>query len=401
MPRAIDHVIRDALWRVHQQEGLDGGTLALRFGLRPRAVQNLLRQARLNNGLIPAAAYHRPATAPKRYADSPVFLQAQALRREHPEWGADLILVILAEQFPEPELPSSRTLRRWFAQLGLSPSPPGRRALPLYRRATAAHQTWQADATDQVALADGSLASCFRCVDEGSGAFLGSRVFPQVFNSVPPRDVQAAFRAMFSLYGLPERLRLDNGMPWGGSGNDLPSVLTLWLAGLGLGLTFNPPRQPRYNGVVERSNQTNQRWSEPHKAASAEQWQRNIDAMDRRQREAYPFLGCRSRLAVFPELKQTGRTYDESWEGQNWDIQKAKEYLAGFVAERKVSAAGRITLYHRPYYPGRRHAGKTVRVSYDPLRCEWFVTEQGGGEVRRLPAPEICEESIRALDISA
>lgn len=401
MPRAIDHVIRDALWRAHQQEGLAAGVLAPRFDLRPRAVQNLLRQARLNDGVMPAAAYHRPDPAPERYADSPVFLQAQALRREHPDWGADLILVVLAEQFPQPELPCSRTLRRWFAQLGLSPALPGRRPLPVYRRATAVHQTWQGDATDQVALADGSLASCFRCVDECSGAFLGSRVFPQVFNSVSPGSVQAAFRALFGLYGLPRGLRLDNGMPWGGSGNDLPSVLALWLAGLGLRLTFNPPRQPRYNGVVERSNQTNQRWSEPHKAGSAEQWQRSVDAMDRRQREAYPFLGCRSRLEVFPELKQTGKPYDEGWEGQNWDIHKAREYLAGFVAQRKVSAAGRITLYHRPYYPGRRHAGKTVRVSYDPQRCEWFVTEQGGGELRRLPAPEICRESIRALDISA
>ena len=172
------------------------------------------------------------------------------------------------------------------------------------------------------------------------------------------------------------------------------------MAGMGLNLTFNPVRQPRYNGVVEKSNDTNYRWSEPHKATNADHWQQNVDAMDRRQREAYPYLRDRSRLDVFPELKQIKRPYSESWEEENWDIKKAREYLAGFVAKRKVSAAGRITLYHRPYYPGRRHAGKIVLVSYDPVRCEWFVTEQGGGELRRLPAPEICRESIRALDIS-
>jgi hypothetical protein len=401
MPRAIDQVIRDALWQAHQQERLDSSALAVRFNLSRRTVQNLLWQARRNSGIMPAAAYHCPDPASQRHANCPIFLQAQALRRDHPEWGADLIHVVLAEQLPDLELPCSRTLQRWFAQLNLSPAPPGRRVLPAYRRATLVHQTWQCDAADQVALADGSLASCLRCVDECSGAFLGSRVFPQVFNSVPPGDVQAAIRAMFNHYGLPEGMRLDNGMPWGGSGNDLPSVLALWLVGLGLQLTFNPPRQPRYNGVVEKSNHTNQRWSEPHKALNAEQWQQCVDAMDRRQREAYPFLGCRSRLAVFPELKQTGQQYSANWEEQNWDIQKAREYLAGFVAMRKVSAAGRITLYHRPYYPGRKHAGKTVLVSYDPQRCEWFVTEQGGGELRRLPAPEICRESIRALTISA
>ena len=108
----------------------------------------------------------------------------------------------------------------------------------------------------------------------------------------------------------------------------------------------------------------------------AEQWQQNVDAMDRRQREAYPFLRGRSRLAVFPELKQIIRPYSESWEEENWDIKKAREYLAGFVGKRKVSASGRITLYHRPHYPGRKQAGKIVLVSYDPVRCEWFVTEQ-------------------------
>jgi hypothetical protein len=115
-------------------------------------------------------------------ADDPVFLQAIALRRDHPDWGAEMVRIVLAEhfpaaQFPDLRLPCTRTLQRWFAQLDLTSATPGRRH-PDYRRATGVHQRWQGDAADQVALADGSLASCFRCVDECSGAFLGSRVFP-------------------------------------------------------------------------------------------------------------------------------------------------------------------------------------------------------------------------------
>jgi hypothetical protein len=195
---------------------------------------------------------------------------------------------------------------------------------------------------------------------------------------------------------------MDNGLPWGGSpGNDLPSAFALWLVGLGLELTFNPPRQPRYNGVVEKSNQTIQRWSEPQKAASAPQWQQNVDAMDRRQRESYPYLGGRSRLAVFPQLKHSGRPHSKDWEEENWNLQRAREYLAGYVARRQVSSAGRVTLWHRPYYVGRKHAGTTVLACYDPQAGEWFMTEEGGGQIRRWPAPEICRERILALDISA
>jgi hypothetical protein len=225
---------------------------------------------------------------------------------------------------------------------------------------------------------------------------------PLVFNCVQASSVQAALRDLFGLYGLPEGMRLDNGLPWGGGpNNELPSAFALWLVGLGLDLTFNPPRQPRYNGVVEKSNHTNQRWSEPGKASSAEQWQQSVDAMDRRQREAYPYLRGRSRLEVFSQLKHSGRHYSANWEEHNWNLQRAREYLAGFVARRKVSSAGRVTLYHRPYYVGRKHAGSTVLAYYDPQAGEWFMTEEGGGQIRRWPAPEICRERILALDISA
>lgn len=225
---------------------------------------------------------------------------------------------------------------------------------------------------------------------------------PLVFNSVAPAQVQAAFRGWFGRYGLPGGVRLDNGLPWGGGGgNDLPAAMALWLAGLGLELTFNPPRQPRYNGVVEKSHETNQRWSEPGKASDAARWQQNIDAMDRRQREAYPYLRGRSRLAVFPQLRHSGRAYGESWEEQNWEVQRAREYLAGFVARRRVSSAGRVTLYHRCYYPGRKLAGQIVLVHYDPVSCEWVFVEEAGPQVRRQAAAEICRERILALDVSA
>ena len=178
MPRAIEQGIRTAIWQAHQKEHLDNVAIAQRFGLPRRTVQDLLLQARRNDNTMPSAAYHCPQPASRRLAKDPIFLQAQALRREHPEWGSELIRIILTEHFPKALVPSSRTLQRWFDQVDLLPALPGRRLLPVYRRATAVHQTWQIDATDQVPLADNSLASCLRFVDECSGAFLGSRVFP-------------------------------------------------------------------------------------------------------------------------------------------------------------------------------------------------------------------------------
>ena len=112
-------------------------------------------------------------------------------------------------------------------------------------------------------------------------------------------QVQARLRLVFHRWGRPWRLRLDNGIPWGAM-VDLPSELTLWLLGLDIGMTFNPPRRPQNNGVIERSQGTGKRWAEPGACANAEELQRRLKDMDVIQREEYPSLQGRSRLAVYP-----------------------------------------------------------------------------------------------------
>ena len=93
------------------------------------------------------------------------------------------------------------------------------------------------------------------------------------WNTVPASQVQAVLRQVFRRWGRPRRLRLDNGIPWGAM-VDLPSELTLWLLGLEIGITFNPPRRPQDNGVIERSQGTGKRWAEPGACANAAELQR-------------------------------------------------------------------------------------------------------------------------------
>jgi hypothetical protein len=53
------------------------------------------------------------------------------------------------------------------------------------------------------------------------------------WEQVDRHAIQEQFRAAFCRWGLPERLRSDNGYPWGSAG-DFPSELALWLIGLGV-----------------------------------------------------------------------------------------------------------------------------------------------------------------------
>jgi hypothetical protein len=217
---------------------------------------------------------------------------------------------------------------------------------------------------------------------------------------VPPSAVQAQFRHVFTRWGRPERLRLDNGLPWGGW-NDLPTALALWLVGLGVDLLFNPPRQPQCNGVVEKSQDTGQRWCEPHRCATAAQLQARLDTMDRIQREEYPSLRGRSRTCVFPELGHPPRPYSASWERRAWDVGRARDYLGGFVAVRQANKQGQVSIYARRASVGARHRGQPVVVQYDPDGQAWLLSDVEGRLLREVPAPEISRERILAVDIAA
>jgi hypothetical protein len=217
---------------------------------------------------------------------------------------------------------------------------------------------------------------------------------------VPPPAVQAQFRQVFRRWGRPERLRLDNGLPWA-SWNDLPTALALWLVGLGVGLIFNPPRQPQHNGVVEKSQDTGQRWCEPQTCQSAAELQRRLDEMDRIQREVYPSLQGRSRLQVFPELRSPPRPYTPAWERDAWELRRAQDYLAGFPAVRQANKQGQVSIYARRVSVGARHRGQPVVVQYDPDGQAWLLSDIEGRLLREVPAPEISRERILAVDISA
>lgn len=216
---------------------------------------------------------------------------------------------------------------------------------------------------------------------------------------MPPPTVQGQFRRLFGAWGLPAWLRLDNGLPWA-NWNDLPMALALWLVGLGIDLIFNPPRQPQYNGVVEKSQDTGQRWCEPHTCRTVGQLQARLDRMDRLQRETYPSLQGRSRLQVFPELRQPRQPYSEAWEETAWELRRAQEYLAGFVALRQANKQGQVSIYGRRASVGAQHRGRAVVVQYDPDSQVWLLSDTEGRLLREVAAPEISRERIRAVDVS-
>src|SRR5438067_2492495 len=115
-------------------------------------------------------------------------------------------------------------------------------------------------------------------------------------------------RQTFERCGLPQRVRVDNGWPWG-SLRDLPPVLALWLWGLGCDLIWNRPAHPQENGVIERFHGLLDQWGEPERCANWQAWGPQLAWVVSMQREHYPAIQGKSRKAAHPELEQNPRRY--------------------------------------------------------------------------------------------
>ena len=118
----------------------------------------------------------------KRYG-AEVIEAALALKQLHPRWGAPRLRLLLETEMVSKKresreaIPSIRTLERWFREHNLI-KPKRQTGEPRIGRARAVHNIWEVDAKEQLKLLDGQAACYLTMVDEKSGAWLASPVFP-------------------------------------------------------------------------------------------------------------------------------------------------------------------------------------------------------------------------------
>ena len=212
---------------------------------------------------------------------------------------------------------------------------------------------------------------------------------------VPAAETQNALRRAFTRWGLPAHVRVDNGSPWG----DLPSELALWLIGLGIDVLWNDARRPQQNGVVERSQGTEKRWTEPGTCGDAAELQSRADVMDDIQRNEYPSIHGKSRREAFPGLAHSGRPYREEDEPSIWDLASVLGHLSGYTVMRQVANNGSISLGNRSRYVNAKLKGKPAYVTLDPVSIEWIVADRNGICHNRIKANELTAERIIGLDV--
>ena len=210
---------------------------------------------------------------------------------------------------------------------------------------------------------------------------------------------RAMFRRGFVAWGLPDRVRVDNGSPWGTS-RDLPPELALWLIGLAVDPIWNPPGQPTRNPKVERCNGLTQQWGEVHRCTDIRQAVRALAWVAHIQRDEYPAIRGRTRREVFPQLSTPRRAYRRSQEAALWDLSRVDAFLARGCWRRRVDCNGRISIYGHGRSVGRAWAHQEVVLRFEAFSRCWLVSNQAGELIKQFPATELTRERILALAVS-
>lgn len=202
-----------------------------------------------------------------------------------------------------------------------------------------------------------------------------------------------------SFWGRPERIRMDNGTPWG-TASKLPSAMGLWFVGIGIDPIYGRPARSTDNAVVERSHGVLDKWVEAHKCEDFIACEQQLTWAVHTQRERYRVDTGQTRIQKYPDLYANPRAYEPQADSQIWSWHRIRHYLSGFSFQRKVEKNGRITLFANTYYLSRDYARRYVEVHFDDLTEHWVICDEFGEELRRHPAKELSYELICQLRLA-
>ena len=222
------------------QEAIPFAALCRRFGISRRTGYKWVDRVDLQD------RSRRPLHSPTRTAPE-VEKRVVELRQRHPAWGGRKLARVLRDRKLVSLHPStvSNILRRH----GLLNSPPAG-AGGRYTRFEHPYPNalWQMDFKGDFALQSLRCHPLTALDDHSRYA-----IVLQALEGQQAGLVQSTLQRAFQRYGLPERMNMDNGQPWGSPNAEHGvSRLTVWLIRLGIRVSFSAPAHPQTNGKEER-----------------------------------------------------------------------------------------------------------------------------------------------------
>jgi transposase InsO family protein len=192
----------------------------------------------------------RPDHSPRRCSAS-LEDAVLRLRDQHPAWGARKLRRRLFN-LGVVGLPSPSTVHQILLRHGrVDPKESLKhRAFQRFEH-DAPNQLWQMDFKGHFAT-DQARCHALTVLDDHSRFALGL----QACADERTQTVQQRLTSILRLYGLPERMTMDNGSPWGSISEHRFTPLTAWLIRLGIRVSHSRPYHPQTQGKDERLHRT-------------------------------------------------------------------------------------------------------------------------------------------------
>lgn len=274
-----------------------------------------------------------------------------AVRDKHNEYGPKKIRVVLGREWPEHQIPASSTIGDILKRNGVVPDRKFRRrstpsAQPL-AHATEANKVWCADFKGWFCTQDGQRIDPLTVTDAHTRYLLACQEMRGKTDTI---HVKAVFDTLFRAYGLPERIRTDNGPPFASVGLSGISRLSAYWIRLGIVPERIRPATPSDNGRHERFHLTLKKATASPAASTRKKQQEAFDRFrktynEERPHEALgqkpPAMFYKPSFRPFPHRVPNARYGDD-------------------LVVRRVRGAGQIK------WRGR-DVGVTTALAYEPV----------------------------------
>lgn len=327
--------------------------LCRRYGIsRKTGYKWLDRYARLGPDSL-ADRSHRPDACP--HATAPALIREILQLRRSWRWGARKLHQLLAEAHPGEPVPAIPTIHRILVRHGRVRrrrrsqvrAHPGRPHTPI----TGPNVVWSVDFKGQFRLGNGRYCYPLTVQDAYSRYLLACDGLEGPLLA----PTQQVFRRLFRTYGLPARIRSDNGQPFASCALGRLSQLSVWWLRLGIRPELIEPASPQQNGRHERMHRDLKADTTQPAAGSFRAQQRRFDAFRRTFNEVRPHeaLGLRRPAALYvPSERRYGPAL------------RSITYPAHFE-RRRVATNGGIRWHHR--WVNVSHVLATLPVGLEPL----------------------------------
>jgi putative transposase len=218
----------------------------------------------------------RPHSCPWQ-TDPDLAKEIVSLRKARPTRGPKKLLKALRKRHRGRDLPAISTVAYILSREGLAKKPGHhRRAHPGCPKNVSAgpNDIWAADYKGQFRLKNGQYCFPLTVSDLYSRYLLGCDAHLQVSLQL----TMQYFTWLFRTYGLPNRIRTDNGVPFASCALARLSHLSAWWIKLGIYPELIEPGKPQQNGIHERMHRTLKQEATIPPASSLRGQQRKFDS---------------------------------------------------------------------------------------------------------------------------